>query len=179
MSQVVETAVATPAEDRQIFGQPRGIATLFLTEMWERFSFYGARAMLVPFMAATLAAGGLGISDKNANAAYGLYLAGSYLTGILGGWIADRLIGAQRAVVAGGVFIMVGNAMLTAGNPKINKVRRFTRLLLQLSASSGAAGRRRKGRTSMSRMLQPAGRQSPRAPEARSACWTSTSAACR
>ena len=119
MSQVVETAVATPAEDPQIFGQPRGIATLFLTEMWERFSFYGARAMLVPFMAATLAAGGLGISDKNANAAYGLYLAGSYLTGILGGWIADRLVGAQRAVVAGGVFIMVGNAMLTAGNPKI------------------------------------------------------------
>jgi POT family proton-dependent oligopeptide transporter len=119
MSQVVETAVAAPAEGRQIFGQPRGIATLFLTEMWERFSFYGARAMLVLFMTATVATGGLGLSDKTANAVYGLFLAGGYLSGILGGWIADRLIGAQRAVISGGVFIMTGNAMLTSGNPKI------------------------------------------------------------
>ena len=118
MSQVVETAVAAPAEGRQIFGQPRGIATLFLTEMWERFSFYGARAMLVLFMTATVATGGLGIPDKTANAVYGLFLAGGYLSGIFGGWIADRLLGAQRAVIAGGLFIMTGNAMLTSGNAK-------------------------------------------------------------
>ena len=118
MSQVVDTAVAAPAEERQIFGQPRGIATLFLTEMWERFSFYGARAMLVLFMTAAVAAGGLGISDKTANAVYGLFLAGGYLSGIFGGWIADRLLGAQRAVIAGGLFIMTGNAMLTSGNAK-------------------------------------------------------------
>ena len=119
MSQVVETAVATPAEDRQIFGQPRGLATLFLTEMWERFSFYGARAMLVLFMTAAISKGGLGITDKTANAVYGLFLAGGYLSGIFGGWIADRLVGAQRAVVAGGLFIMTGNAMLTAGDARI------------------------------------------------------------
>jgi POT family proton-dependent oligopeptide transporter len=118
MSQV-ETAVVAPAEGRQIFGQPRGIATLFLTEMWERFSFYGARAILVLFMTATVAAGGLGISDQQANAVYGLFLGGGYLSGIFGGWIADRLIGAQRAVIAGGLFIMTGNAMLTSGNAKL------------------------------------------------------------
>ena len=120
MNQVVEPAVAAPpAQEKQIFGQPRGIATLFLTEMWERFSFYGARAMLVLFMTATVARGGLGISDKTATAVYGLFLGGGYLTGIFGGWIADRLIGAQRAVVAGGLFIMTGNAMLTSGNAKL------------------------------------------------------------
>src|SRR5690348_4199122 len=97
---------------KQILGQPRGLATLFLTEMWERFSFYGARAILILFMTASAAAGGLGLSDKTASSIYGLYLSASYLSGVLGGWIADRLVGAQRAVVAGGVFIMVGNAML-------------------------------------------------------------------
>jgi len=119
MSQVVDTATAAPAEEPQIFGQPRGIATLFLTEMWERFSFYGARAMLVLFMTASVATGGLGIPDKTANAVYGLFLAGGYLSGIFGGWIADRLIGAQRAVISGGVFIMAGNSMMTAGNARI------------------------------------------------------------
>lgn len=119
MSQVMETAAGTAVEERQIFGQPRGIATLFLTEMWERFGFYGARALLVLFMTAAVATGGLGISDKSANAVYGLFLAGGYLSGILGGWIADRLIGAQRAVISGGVFIIAGNAMLTSANPKI------------------------------------------------------------
>jgi POT family proton-dependent oligopeptide transporter len=103
---------------RQIFGQPRGIATLFLTEMWERFSFYGARALLVLFMTDT-ARGGLGLADRTANSIYGLYLAGSYLSGLAGGWIADRLIGAQRAVLAGGVLIMTGNAMLASGKPEV------------------------------------------------------------
>ena len=118
MNQVVDTVAAPPVEGRQILGQPRGIATLFLTEMWERFSFYGARALLILFMTDT-ARGGLGLPDKTANSIYGLYLAGSYLSGLAGGWIADRLIGAQRAVLTGGVLIMTGNAMLASGSPQV------------------------------------------------------------
>jgi len=114
------TLEGTPApQGKQILGQPRGLATLFLTEMWERFSFYGARAILILFMTAAATAGGLGLSDKTASSIYGLYLSASYLSGVLGGWIADRLVGAQRAVVAGGVFIMVGNAMLASGSPQV------------------------------------------------------------
>jgi proton-dependent oligopeptide transporter, POT family len=119
MNQVVDTAVAPAAEERRIFGQPRGLATLFLTEMWERFGFYGARAMLVLFMTAAASRGGLGIADKTATSIYGLYLGGSYLTSLAGGWIADRLIGHQRAVIAGGIFIMLGNAMLASGSMQV------------------------------------------------------------
>ena len=116
MNQVAETAVACAPESRQIFGQPRGIATLFLTEMWERFSYYGARAILILFMTAGAANGGLGLSDKTASSIYGLYLAGGYFSGIFGGWISDRLVGQQRAVIAGGVFIMTGNALMASGS---------------------------------------------------------------
>jgi POT family proton-dependent oligopeptide transporter len=119
MNQVVDAVPAPPAEGRLILGQPRGIATLFLTEMWERFSFYGARALLVLFMTAAVTRGGLGIADKTANSVYGLYLAGSYLSCVFGGWIADRLIGAQRSVITGGVLIMTGNAMLASGSPQV------------------------------------------------------------
>src|SRR5215472_2873302 len=119
MNQVVDTAVAPAPEDRQIFGQPRGLATLFLTEMWERFSFYGARAILVLFMTAAASRGGLGIADKTAASIYGLYLGGSYFTSLAGGWIADRLIGPQRAIISGGFFIMIGNAMLASGSTQV------------------------------------------------------------
>jgi POT family proton-dependent oligopeptide transporter len=116
MSQVADTAVASAPEAKQIFGQPRGIATLFLTEMWERFSYYGARAILILFMTAGAANGVLGLSDKTASSIYGLYLAGGYFSGIFGGWISDRLVGQQRAVIAGGVFIMTGNALMASGS---------------------------------------------------------------
>jgi POT family proton-dependent oligopeptide transporter len=119
MNEVVDTAVAPAAEERQIFGQPRGLATLFLTEMWERFSFYGARAILILFMTAAASQGGLGIADKQAASIYGLYLGGSYFTSLAGGWIADRLIGAQRAIISGGLFIMIGNAMLASGSTQV------------------------------------------------------------
>jgi proton-dependent oligopeptide transporter, POT family len=119
MNQVAATAVAPSPESRRFLGQPFGLFTLFLTEMWERFSYYGARAILVLFMTAAVTRGGLGIADKTASSIYGLYLAGGYLSGLAGGWIADRLIGAQRAVIAGGVFIMVGNAMLASGSTQV------------------------------------------------------------
>jgi POT family proton-dependent oligopeptide transporter len=94
------------------FGHPRGLATLFFTEMWERFTYYGMRAVLVLFLVAAVSAGGFGIDDRTATAIYGLYTAGVYLAALPGGWIADRLIGAQRAVLAGGLAITVGNALL-------------------------------------------------------------------
>jgi POT family proton-dependent oligopeptide transporter len=118
---IASSALTPPisTEGKRIFGQPRGLATLFLTEMWERFSFYGTRAILILFMTAAITRGGLGIADKTASSIYGLYLAGAYLSGLAGGWIADRLIGAQRAVFSGGVVIMVGNAMLASGNTQV------------------------------------------------------------
>lgn len=94
------------------FGHPRGLATLFLTEMWERFTYYGMRALLVLFLVSEVSTGGFGLDDKTAAAIYGLYTASAYLAGLPGGWIADRLIGAQRAVLAGGVAISLGNALL-------------------------------------------------------------------
>src|SRR5271170_6180161 len=119
MSERVDATAVPRQPVKTLFGQPRGLATLFLTEMWERFTYYGMRAILVLFMVATAADGGLGIEDKTASSIYGLFVAGSYLFSILGGWIADNLIGAQRAVVSGGVFIMVGNAMLASGTIQV------------------------------------------------------------
>jgi POT family proton-dependent oligopeptide transporter len=101
------------------FGHPRGLATLFLTEMWERFTYYGMRAVLILFLVASVAAGGLGLDDKTAAAVYGLYTASVYLAGLPGGWVADRLIGAQRAVMLGGVLITAGNLLLAVStSPK-------------------------------------------------------------
>ncbi len=98
----------------EFFGHPRGLATLFFTEMWERFTYYGMRAVLVLFLVAAVSSGGFGIDDKTAAAIYGLYTAGVYLAALPGGWIADRLIGARQAVFIGGGLITLGNAMLAA-----------------------------------------------------------------
>ncbi|MBM3876741.1 MAG: peptide MFS transporter [Verrucomicrobia bacterium] len=91
---------------------PRGLYTLFFTEMWERLSYYGMRALLVLFMVDQVQKGGLGMTDKTATAIYGLYTAGVYLAALPGGWIADRLLGAQRAVWIGGMFIAAGHFSL-------------------------------------------------------------------
>ena len=112
------TAVA-PGNDRTLFGQPRGLATLFFTEMWERFTYYGMRAILVLFLVATIEQGGLGVDDRNANSIYGLFTAAVYLLSLWGGWIADRLIGSQRAVWWGGILIMIGNGLLALGSAQM------------------------------------------------------------
>jgi POT family proton-dependent oligopeptide transporter len=91
---------------------PRGLYTLFFTEMWERLSYYGMRALLVLFMVGEVQKGGLGLDDKLAAAIYGLYTAGVYLAALPGGWIADRLLGAQRAVWIGGGIIALGHFTL-------------------------------------------------------------------
>ncbi|MDH4049640.1 MAG: peptide MFS transporter [Gammaproteobacteria bacterium] len=97
---------------KEILGHPRGLATLFFTEMWERLSYYGMRAILILFMVDQMQNGGLQIDDVTATAIYGIYTAAVYLVALPGGWIADRLIGAQRAVLAGGVVIMSGHFVL-------------------------------------------------------------------
>jgi len=104
---------------RTILGQPIGIATLFLTELWERFTYYGIQSLLILFMVAPAAKGGLGLDDKASSSIYGLYVGSTYLLGLLGGWIADRLAGAQRAVIAGGTLIAIGNTLLALGTTSI------------------------------------------------------------
>src|SRR5439155_23467860 len=101
---------APPAQhDRAFFGHPRGLSTFFFTEMWERFSYYGMRALLILFMTAPIAAGGLGFDTGVAGAVYGLYTSMVYMTSLPGGWIADRLIGQRRAVLYGGIIIACGH----------------------------------------------------------------------
>ena len=96
-------------QDTRFFGHPRGLSTLFFTEMWERFSYYGMRALLILFMTAAPAAGGLGFDTVTAGAIYGLYTAMVYMTTLPGGWIADRLVGPQNAVLYGGILIAAGH----------------------------------------------------------------------
>ena len=99
----------TSAQDRAFFGHPRGLSTLFFTEMWERFSYYGMRALLLLYMTAPLSAGGLGFDAAQGGAVYGLYTSMVYLATLPGGWIADRLIGPRRAVLYGGLLIAAGH----------------------------------------------------------------------
>src|SRR5678809_803160 len=93
-------------------GHPRGLYTLFFTEMWERFSYYGMRGLLILFMTDQVGRNGLGLDAGTASDIYGLYTAGVYLAALPGGWIADRLIGAQRAVWLGGIIIAIGHFTL-------------------------------------------------------------------
>jgi POT family proton-dependent oligopeptide transporter len=91
-------------------GHPIGLRTLFFTEVWERFSYYGMRAMLVLYLVD--ATRGMGLDDETATAIYGLYTGGVYAVALPGGWIADRLLGAQRAIWIGGIIIAIGHFML-------------------------------------------------------------------
>ncbi|MDZ7645294.1 MAG: peptide MFS transporter [Woeseiaceae bacterium] len=117
---MTDTAAAPPDDPAatEVLGHPRGLATLFFTEMWERLSYYGMRALLVLFMTDQVMNGGLGLTDESATAIYGIYTALVYLVALPGGWIADRLTGAQRAVFYGGIIIMCGHFVLAI--PSVN-----------------------------------------------------------
>lgn len=91
------------------FGHPRGLSTLFFTEMWERFSFYGLRAILFLYMTESLAKGGLAFDRPYAGLIMGTYTSGVYWTPLLGGWLADKWLGARRAVLVGGIIIACGH----------------------------------------------------------------------
>jgi POT family proton-dependent oligopeptide transporter len=98
--------------DRSFVGHPKGLLTLAGTEMWERMSYYGMRALLVLFMVLAVEDGGMGLTVATASAIYGLYTGAVYFFGLPGGWIADRLIGGQKAVFYGGIVIMIGHIIL-------------------------------------------------------------------
>ena len=94
--------------DRGFFGHPRGLAVLFFAELWERFGFYGMRALLMLYLTATVQAGGLAFDASRAAAIYALYTSSVYLLGLPGGWFADRIVGQRRAVLYGGILISAG-----------------------------------------------------------------------
>ncbi|MFI4880834.1 MAG: peptide MFS transporter, partial [Steroidobacterales bacterium] len=116
MNSATDAVPVSPAPGPLLFGQPRGLATLFLTEMWERFTYYGIQSVLILFMVAAVSRGGLGLDDKTSSSIFGLFLGSTYLLGLFGGWIADRLLGAQRAVISGGILIAAGSVLLAIGN---------------------------------------------------------------
>jgi proton-dependent oligopeptide transporter, POT family len=95
--------------DRSFFGHPRGLATAFFTEMWERFSYYGIRPLLVLFMTAAITRGGFGFERPTASAIVGIYAASVYLASLPGGWVADRWLGLRRGIWWGGVLIALGH----------------------------------------------------------------------
>jgi POT family proton-dependent oligopeptide transporter len=113
----VEPVVASPGGSG-FAAHPRALKTLFFTEMWERFSFYGMRAILLLYMVAPLADGGMGLETAAAASVYGTYTMAVYLSAIPGGLVADRFLGARRAVLFGAIVIALGHfAMALASVP--------------------------------------------------------------
>ncbi|MCZ8510992.1 peptide MFS transporter [Paenibacillus filicis] len=94
------------------FGHPRGLFNLFFTEFWERFSYYGMRAILVFYMYYEVSKGGLGIAQSTALSIMSLYGSLVYMSGVIGGWLADRIFGTSKAVFYGGILIMLGHILL-------------------------------------------------------------------
>ena len=109
MTTDVPAELAPYVQDTSFFGHPRGLSTLFFTEMWERFSFYGLRPLLILFMTAALMDGGFAFDRPSAGAIVGIYAASVYLASLPGGWVADRWLGLRRAVFVGAIFIALGH----------------------------------------------------------------------
>ena len=84
--------------EKTLFGHPRGLFVLFFTEMWERFSYYGMRAILFLYLTKSAQEGALGLGEDTAGAVYGLYAASVYLLTLPGGWIADNILGQKKAI---------------------------------------------------------------------------------
>src|SRR5690625_1823518 len=106
------SGVATLEEDRRFFGQPGMLANLFSVELWERFSFYGMQAIVLLYMYFQATDGGLGIDQGVAAGVVGAYGGSVYLMSILGGWVADRLLGAERTMFLSAILIMLGHIAL-------------------------------------------------------------------
>jgi POT family proton-dependent oligopeptide transporter len=117
---------ATSVADRSFFGHPGGLSTLFFTEMWERFSYYGMRAILLLYMTKTFAEGGLGFDEKYAGLIYGTYVSSVWYLPLPGGWLADRILGAKRAVLIGAIIIACGHYSMAINS----KVTFFAGLIL-------------------------------------------------
>lgn len=117
-------------KDTRFFGHPKGLSTLFMTEMWERFSYYGIRPLLVLFMSATIMDNGFGFDRGQASAIVGIYAACVYLASLPGGWIADRLLGLRRAILYGAFLISAGQISVALAAYMGNRVPFFLGLIL-------------------------------------------------
>ncbi|MBA3890419.1 MAG: peptide MFS transporter [Gemmatimonadaceae bacterium] len=120
----------TGAGDTSFFGHPRGLSTLFFTEMWERFSYYGLRPLLVLFMSAALFDGGFGFDRGQASAIVGIYGACVYLASLPGGWVADRLLGLRRAIFWGALLISLGHISIGVSSFLNSRMPFFIGLIL-------------------------------------------------
>lgn len=112
MTQKDRQNIAASVPQHGFFGHPKGLSTLFFTEFWERFSYYGMRAILVYYMYYEVSKGGLGMDETTALAIASIYGSLVYMSGIIGGWFADRLLGTSRSVFYGGILIMIGHILL-------------------------------------------------------------------
>lgn len=112
MSAMNKQKIVSSVPQKGFFGHPKGLLTLFFTEFWERFSYYGMRAILVFYMYYEVSKGGLGIDETTALAIMSIYGSLVYMSGIIGGWLADRIFGTSKAVFYGGILIMLGHIVL-------------------------------------------------------------------
>jgi proton-dependent oligopeptide transporter, POT family len=117
MSQITKQQIVESVPQKGFFGHPKGLFTLFFTEFWERFSYYGMRAILVYYMYYEVSNGGLGLDKTVALSIVSIYGSLVYMSGIIGGWLADRIFGTSKAIFYGGIFIMLGHiALAIPGN---------------------------------------------------------------
>lgn len=117
MSNLTKQQIVESVPQKGFFGHPKGLFTLFFTEFWERFSYYGMRAILVYYMYYEVSQGGLGLSQPLALSIMSIYGSLVYMSGIIGGWLADRIFGTSKAVFYGGILIMLGHiALAIPGN---------------------------------------------------------------
>lgn len=123
---------ATSVYDRGFLGHPSGLSTLFFTEMWERFSYYGMRAILTLYMTKSLAEGGLNFDEKYAGIIYATYVSSVWYLPLIGGWLADRIFGARRAVLIGGIIIACGHFSMA-----INSILSFYAGLILIACGTG------------------------------------------
>lgn len=112
MSDVNKQKIVESVPQQGFFGHPKGLFTLFFTEFWERFSYYGMKAILVYYMYYEVSKGGLGMDQNTALAIVSIYGSLVYMSGIIGGWLADRIFGQSKAVFYGGILIMLGHITL-------------------------------------------------------------------
>lgn len=112
MSGINKQKIVESVPQKGFFGHPKGLFTLFFTEFWERFSYYGMRAILVYYMYYEVSKGGLGLDQTLALSIMSIYGSLVYMSGIIGGWLADRVFGTSRSVFYGGVLIMLGHVAL-------------------------------------------------------------------
>ncbi len=112
MANINKQKIVDSVPQKGFFGHPKGLFTLFFTEFWERFSYYGMRAILVYYMYYEVSKGGLGLDESTALAIMSIYGSLVYMSGIIGGWFADRVFGTSKAVFYGGILIMLGHISL-------------------------------------------------------------------